>query len=661
MQDLMNASTNEMKGAIAILEYNLIAEYLALLIIVAVLLSFLRDYETRTLRYKFLLYMNFAALISVVFTIVSTLISGPYRAYFSVPIIYLVNMIYFIILPVVTLFFLLYALAVTNLRNDERYLKRKILPACIPYFLYVCLVISNCFTNWIFTVSPEYGYIRGPLYQCTYLIVIANIGMVFYVAIKNINSIHRGTMQVMSVTLIIATVISSFQVFMPEILLSGFANVTSVLVVHLYIQNVRKSTDVLTGINNRMTLTHKLHVLAKNGDQFSLYVFSIRSFKSINERYGLEIGDKILHLVSEKLTEYMSYKDVFRYSGDEFAVVLKNVGEAEVAKIQKIVSTFDKAFCVDGYDVMIEMVYTRVDYKIFGSTVKELISAVDYSIRTLKERVNEGQFLYDRSIVKKMIEKNKMIQDLRSAIEEDRFEIHYQPIYSKNGYTQAEALIRMRNEQGTLIYPSDFIDLAESTGLISKITYIVLDKVCKNLKEILDNHQNECDLESISVNFPYIQFSQSEMVDDVMCILEKYEIPPSMIKIEMTERTLISDAKLTKRIMNDMNDMDFTFELDDFGTDYSNMHVFLDLPVEIIKIDRKFLLSVEESVGNKLFFEHLMKGIKATMRKVIVEGVETKEQFEFVTQCECEYIQGFYFSKPLPFSNFVEFLLDNKK
>ncbi len=643
------------------LEYNLLSEYTSLFILTAILISFRRDYEVRNLRYKFLRAMYYSAYISVVLTILSILTTSTLVNYSNYFLSYILMLLYFVFLPCLPVMFILYSITLTDFNTSEKDHYKKLFAYCVPYIIYLVAVLANIFTNKIFTIDENLHYIRGDWYQLPFVVSAFYILMLLYLSIKNSKTVYKEIMQVLSFTFIFSSCITLLQFFMDDVILTGTIYTTSILIVHLYIQNVRKSADHLTGVNNRIALTHRINESIKNNYDFSLYIISLRNFKSVNERYGLEIGDKLLRVVSENLLKSFSAYNTYRYSGDEFAILSKDLSEKYFNKVANTIDSLNLPISIDGLDVILDLIFVRVDYPDFSKNSKDLISAADYSVRTLKEKSDGVRYLYDISIMHNMSEKNLMTQKIKEAIEGDDFVVHYQPVYSatKNAFTQAEALVRMQDDD-KLLYPNRFIGLAEKTGLITKITYKVLEIVCRDLRNLLDNNLLSPQFESVSVNFPYYQFTMPDMVQDVAAILSKYDIPPSMIKIEITERALIADSFNMKAVMKKMQEKGFVFELDDFGVEYSNMSVFLDLPLDIIKIDRSLLLSATKSSENKKFFEHLIFGIKATNKKIIVEGIEDSEQMDLCTACKCDYMQGYLFSQPDSIDSILPFIGLNK-
>ncbi len=639
--------------------YNLAVEYAALMVLIAILLSFMKDYETKTLRYKYIKLLYLANLVSVLSTIISTeLTTGGVRG--PIWLGYSITMLYYQLMPSIGLGTLLYCITIMDTTpNDEKNYAKIYAPAYIPYAIHVIAIFIGNTQDLIFTISPTEGYIRGSLYYIPFLTLIAYILVMIVIIVKNIRiPQNKDAVGVLVCTACCAIIVGFVQISAPTVLFTGMGNTVVVLVIHLYIQNLSKASDNLTGILNRISLTHMIDENIDKNKDFSLYILSLRNFKMINERHGLDVGDGVLQEVAQQLLGRFGRRNTFRYAGDEFAILLEDDKSLTEQQVAEICNTFEQSKLMRDKEIKIEFICARVDYPMFGNTSKDLILATDYSLKSLRENVSGDKWVHDFTVIENMFNYYQMLERLKRAIDEDGFIVHYQPIYSGSvdAYVQAEALVRMKGDNGTLIFPGNFIEIAEKTGMIVQLTYKVLEIVCRDLRSLIDNNKLGQYFESISINFPYLQFNSPTMIEDVMNILNKYDISPKMIKIEITERMLISDASHVKLAMDIMMEKGFVFELDDFGVDYSNMSVFLDLPLNIIKVDRSLLLSVLKSGENFSFFEYLISGIKVKDRIVLIEGVEEKDQFEACLDAGCELFQGYYFSKPIPFETFREFV-----
>ncbi len=646
------------------MNYNLVPEIIALLLLFILMLSFSRNNEQNSLKYRVLKLMYISATISVSFTLISSILTTYNLSESTLFLAETTTVIYYMICPVVAFMTFIYAVTVVNTAKPISSIKRYYWACSIPYIIYIILIIRVFLLGNLFDLSVENGYVQGIYWRFPYVIAgIYFIGIVI-LTLGNMRTVYRSIMQILFLNIMLVLTVTLFQLIYPEVILSGTASVVGILVIHLYVQNVSKATDSLTELPNRTAFMNKLGKLSKREQPFSIYIISLRNFKIINEQYGLDFGDRLLQHIGRHISKPFSSGYVFRYTGDEFAIIIKNnnISTAHYNSVLKnLLSSYDEPFQAEGESIKMDVICARVDYPDFGSNIKELVSAADYSIRLLKEDGEKKKFLHDITVLNNIRGNNFMIKQIKEAINNEAFEIHYQPIYSAETkkFSHAEALVRMVGQDNSLIFPNDFIEIAEDTGLIKEMTYIILEKVCADLRSLMISHPNYLYLDSVSVNFSYQQFSQPDMADKVVSTLKKYNIPPEMIKIEITERTLIADSEVANNVIANLQEHGTAFELDDFGVDYSNMSVLLGLPVKVIKIDRSLLLAATSSAENRDFFENLVKGIKATNREIVIEGVETEEQHDFIMKCGCEYLQGYVFTKPLPFKSFQSFLDSN--
>lgn len=640
------------------IEYNLAAEYATLFIIFVILISFIQDYEENTTINRFLKGIYVLALFSSLSTILAMKLSAPGTGQFYVTMSYVANILYFATIPALTSSYLLFCITITSLKRERSTVRNYFLLCALPYGVYLSILLSNISNGRVFYITETEGYCRGPWYQLPFFLAALNIVLILGVVFINRKAIHQETKIVVSLNMFLGAVLLVLQAIYSEVIMTGLCNTMSIMAIHLYTQNKKKAVDQLTRAKNSVALRYTLDELIRKDEDFSLYVFSLRGFKQINERNGLEFGDRVLQVFTKELTQFFSYDVIYRYGGDEFAVLLK-ADPNNVSSIESVLSYFNKPMDMEQIDTLhLDLVCARVDNKRFGHSTKELISSVDYSISILKQTHGEPRYLYDTAVVQSIIEKNNMIQKIKHAIDHRMFQLCYQPMYSLKDrrFTQAEALVRMEDGDGGLISPDQFIDIAETTGLVVPMTFVILDIVCEDFRRLLDAQGEDMLLQSISVNFPYNLFLSPDVEQRVIDILNKYKLPPRRIKIEITERTFISDDNVTKAVMYRMREQGFVFELDDFGVDYSNMSTFLTLPMQIIKIDRSVLLAAMNHDNNMAFFKHLVVGIHATNRIIIVEGVEDQAQLDFILESNCEYIQGYFFSKPLQFEPFSQFI-----
>ncbi len=637
------------KGAYMI-EFNIASEYSALAVILIVLISAVRDCEGQTQNYKYLKYMYTVVLLSIVFNILSVWFNKPYASAWHTFFLYAINILYFIFLPANSFCYHIYCLRITTLSLVKKDFQKKLILNSIPFAIYVFVLLTNVHNGRVFSISQEVGYVRGEWFQLPYVITCFNIAGIVFTMIKSLKKAKAENAVIIILNMLVVLILLYIQAHNTEILMTGMMNTICVLAVHLYIQNVRKSIDPLTGAKNKMAFRYEIDKLIRQDVSFSIYVFSIRGTKMINERYGFEIGDRVIVQTLNNIATHLSFSFIYRYNGDEFAVILKKSNKLSYDKIiRKVEESFNEPMIIKNNSIPVDIVYTRVDYKLFGKTANDLLSAIDYSISALTSEDNERKYLYDSRVVQRVSEKNRMVQQIQGAIENDLLEMQYHPIYSaeKKGFTQAGALVNIYGDKGVLLSPSSFRDVGKKTGLVVPIFYKVLRNVCRDLRRLIDTHGENLLIDSISLEFPYEQFANSNTYTKIMEVVNEYKIPPSKIKIEITEGTSTEKALKAKPIIEKLHREGFAFILNDFGINYSNIDTLLELAVSSVKIHSDILFSDEKSVENKIFFKNLVKGMKATGKTIIMEGVGDKKQLTFALSCGCNYIQGDIFSKPL--------------
>ncbi len=645
-----------MRGGIVI-NYNLAAEYASLVILCIAMIGFFIEKDGVSVRYQGLKWMYYSTLVAIVITIASV---TSVNLYASIPLIItnVLKMMYFFTAPLLALLYAYFSIAIIYNKYSLRKILKKYIWLSIPYALYLAIVATNPIHHLIYTISAEHGYIKGDFSQASYYIAFIYFAILVAFTFKHRKAPQKYVLLVICLNFALSACIFGLQIFFPLTQLSGLACVSGLLVVHLYILSISKTLDSLTELYNRHTLTFHLTEMCEYKKNHSLAVFSIRNFKSINERFGLEYGDELLADISLRLRTLLPTKKIYRYSGDEFAYLELNPTDDFNELLKDIADDISRPNTSEENHFSLDIIYARVDFPSFGNNAKEIVSALDYSISSIKKSVGEINFFYDSSICDEIKRRNHIIERLKYATENNGFDVHYQAIHSSktNTFTMAEALVRLSPSVDAPISPSEFIPIAEETGLIGKLTFIVLEKVCQDYRYFLDKYGNSFSIQSISVNFPYVLFLRHDTVQKVTDILDRYCIKPAQIKMELTERTLVSDIATTKMLMKKFIEKGFEFELDDFGVEYSNLSLFFDIPIKIIKFDRSLVYSATSDNVRRTFFNHLLKAIKAMDLQVVMEGVEEEELLRFLHLNECDFIQGYVFTKPLPRDEFADFI-----
>jgi diguanylate cyclase (GGDEF)-like protein len=412
--------------------------------------------------------------------------------------------------------------------------------------------------------------------------------------------------------------------------------------------------DSLTELPNRSQLNKKLQeVLGQTKaekESLALLFIDLDGFKDVNDTLGHTIGDKLLLKVANRLRNQSRDEDfIARLGGDEFTIILRNVATPSVAgKIaQKIIDTLSMKFNVSDHDIYIGASIGICTFSNHDMNIDNVMKNADTAMYQAKE---EGRGCYrfcTPELNKKIEDRMQMAHDLRNALENQEFILNYQP--KIDGFTSEviglEALIRWQHPENGLVPPDEFIPMAEETGMIVKIGEWVLREVCQQLnKWELQGFQ----LVPIAVNVSARQFSQSDLVEVVSFIVDESGIDPKLLEIEVTETLVMQNPDQTIDILQTLTEKGINSSIDDFGTGYSSLAYLKRFPVSTLKIDREFISDLESGSNSVELVLAMISMAHSMGLKVVAEGVENKEEQEILRKMDCDFLQGYLFSRPLP-------------
>ena len=420
--------------------------------------------------------------------------------------------------------------------------------------------------------------------------------------------------------------------------------------------------DSLTGLANRNLFSERLTeaILASesNNVRLALMFIDLDRFKYVNDTLGHSVGDHLLQEASERIVQCVRRFDtVARLGGDEFAVLLsENNDDREVQTIvANMLESLSNPYCLKGNDAFISASIGVTFFPDDGVTAETLLRKADSAMYLAKERGRNNFQFFTQEIDIGAQRKRELEKSLRNAMANNEFSLHYQPIMdvAKGGVASAEALIRWRHPRKGLISPVEFIPLAEEIGLILPIGEWVLEQACRDAAswaEIFDNPPR------IAVNLSSVQFQREDMPALVRRTLEETTLPASRLTLEITEGLLLSDDNLTLDQLNDIRTLGVDLSIDDFGTGYSSLSYLSKFPVTTLKIDRSFIMNLPGNAEEAGLVKAILLMAESLNLKVVAEGVETEEQSAFLRERDCQYIQGYLYSKPLSEGDFIEFL-----
>lgn len=570
-----------------------------------------------------------------------------------------VTTIYFIATPLMGVIYFYYALSILY-ENQPRFPKRWLF-LLLPAAFYLLMVISNPFTGYLFSLSLETQYEQGPLIITTYLVfyIYCLFTCVTVVALgKRVDPTIRN---ILACFPLIAALVVIIQQLFPEVILSGSAATCALLILYLYLQNKQISIDYLLGIPNHKEFLNSLQLQIKRHKDasFTILLVSLRNFKQVNDTYGQQNGDEFLKTVCNYLNNTVKPYQLYRYNGDEFAVLIPESDKETVIRLVKAIDgRFNQPWKSRDFRCMIGTVIAVTTYPKSADTIEDLINALEYTVSVAKDGKNGNICYCGPGMLDHVKRRFKVIDVLKDALTQGGFQVYYQPIWSveKQCFTLAESLLRLPSTPLGPLYPSEFIPIAEETGLIVDITYYVLDTVCRFVHDLLDSGITM--LESVTVNFSGVQFSQHNPAEKVISIIESHGIPYRMIKIEITESVLAESRQELEEFIDLMHAKGVEVSLDDFGTGYCNLVSVLSMDVDVIKLDKSLLWAAQKDQKTAIMMKSLARSVHELGMRVVSEGVETDEQRAFAEECCCDWIQGYYYAKPMPGEDAKRFLAE---
>ncbi|AFY70795.1 response regulator receiver modulated diguanylate cyclase/phosphodiesterase [Thalassoporum mexicanum PCC 7367] len=430
--------------------------------------------------------------------------------------------------------------------------------------------------------------------------------------------------------------------------------------------------DELTKLPNRILFHEYLHQLLQPENEeaqqicFAIIFIDVDRFNDINTTLGQDVGDALLQALAERLRSHLGHLEyqsmIARLRGDEFAIAMQDITGIEDIrqKLHNLLEVVYQPYAVCGHELSISVSVGITIYPEDSKDVDTLLKNADLAMYHAKKDGIANTFkFYSLELYQRSSERVMLSNGLRRAIERNEFCLFYQPkLNLKTGrIVGAEALIRWQHPELGLVMPSKFIPLAEETGLIVYLSEWVIKQACSQIRQW---QQQDLMPIRVSVNLSGRDFKRDRLVENVEQAIAAHEIAPNCLELEITEGIIVSHTSLTKEILAKLRALGIRITVDDFGTGYSSLSYLRNFPIDTLKIDRCFVQNIDKNDSDAAITMAVIDLARALSLEVVAEGVENQAQLEFMKRANCDCIQGFYFSRPVPATEFAGMLAAGK-
>jgi len=416
--------------------------------------------------------------------------------------------------------------------------------------------------------------------------------------------------------------------------------------------------DILTGLPNRQLFLDRLQQAIasskRNNSKTAVILLDIDNFKKINDSLGHDLGDKYLQVLGERLRISCREEDtIARLGGDEFAMINLYLNDQnDVLEIlERIQETISHPLSLGTQELVPSASIGVTFFPEDGETAHALLQNADLAMYKAKRSEIGGYAMFNQGLHQQAQNRIQLETKMRHALQNEHFTLYYQPkVDPMDGKVWGvEALARWERE-GTIVSPADFIPIAEETGLIFPLGRQIIKRACTEIAELHTQGYPEI---RVAINISGKQFQDASLLNQIQNVVDETGIDPEKINIEITENIAISDVESALHMIEELKHMGIHTSIDDFGTGYSSLAYIKRFKSHILKIDKSFIDDIPEETGDRAIVQAIISMSHAVGMKVVAEGVETKAQVEYLKAVGCDYIQGYYYSKPLPLTTLI--------
>ncbi len=556
--------------------------------------------------------------------------------------------LYFLVHPCLAAVFYFYSMTVTGAIYSLK--RRRHILALLPILVTEILVITNPLTQWVYHFDSGYHFFRGWGELVLYLTGLLYLIMTIKQLLFSWSFMSRERRIALIYFLVLMVGGMAVQVVFIEIKSELFAESLALIGVMLTVESEEHWLDPDSGFYHRTALKADLVNYFALAQHFSVICIRIRKSEALRRLTASSNVDALPEILSGYLCSLVKRYTIYYPHANVFLITVMETNPKSAHHLaEQISKRFESPWEYHGSQLDLDAIVLYGSVPDELKTVEAILYLVDQPIPRLKgKNPHSGEdlgFLSRRLSIE---------EALQRALSEGNFQVYYQPTFHIDGMLHgAEALIRLIDDSVGFISPEEFIPIAEQMGIIDDVDDFVLDQVCGFLKSGVPMEHG---MDSINVNLSVLQCMKPGFVERISGIVEQHRVEKGLVNFEITESVAASDYGLLSRVVSQMKNSGFLFSMDDYGTGYSNMTSMFSLDFDIVKIDKSILWEAEKSGQGMVVLESSIQMIQRMGQKILVEGVETKEQWDLLRRLGVDYLQGYYFSKPLPKEEFIRFI-----
>lgn len=558
----------------------------------------------------------------------------------------------------------LHLLFVISLTDTWHILRKRIglqILLVIPLVVMFVALVVNAGNQMIFSV--ENGYTRGPLFGMMYVATALYIVFDIVYIVRYRNLFNFGRLVAIATVIPIGLVAMLIQLFNPRTLVEMFCGAISLLIVSIGIQRPEDYIDSFTQLTKYSAYVYDMKRAFRNEKHVRVIMLNIGNFRAVQAMVGFDSAMDVLKEVTGKIREINKKMggnaDLYYLDNGRFRIVFsgkfrdkaESIAEALNQELKQKIELNGLDINLTPYIVLANCPEELADFRLLMSFGADFHLRTPYTGQIIRacEMYNQNQLDIQ----------NNIDGIIERALEHGSFEVYYQPIYSvaQGKFVSAEALIRLFDPKHGFISPETLIVSAEQNGAIHRIGEFVFEKVCQF---IASDEFAGLGLDYIEVNLSVAQIMNGDLPDTYLAIMNKYHVTPDKINLEITETAAAYAQKVMTDNLEKLKQAGISFSLDDYGTGYSNMQRVIQLPLKIIKLDKSFV-NTKNNPKVWIFLRNTVKMLKDMDMEIVVEGVETQEMLDVFSDLKCDFIQGYFFSKPIPRDDFVAFITEANK